>query len=161
MKRRDVKFNEGNLENVTKCNIIFTALYYFLACYWSGCRPIVNSKPKFLNPLKSMNLCHWSIILGGGIKTSTEVRNHTQGTSFSVRLQLAEGEYSTSGRLPYSPAGSLYCTVGGELMALAVLPLTTVMTLKRYLQRASVHHYSKKSSPVKYAEGICFIFHSM
>ena len=62
---------------------------------------------------------------------------------------------------PYSHAGSLGCTVGDELIALAVLPLTTVMTLKTYLQRASLHHYSKKSSPVKYAEGISFVFHSI
>ena len=63
-----------NLENMAQCNIIFTDLNYFLECYWSFCRPIVNSKRKWLNPLKSMNLCDWSIILGGAIKVPSENR---------------------------------------------------------------------------------------
>ena len=90
MKRRDIKFNEDNLENMAQCNTRFTALYYFLEYYWSLCRPIVNSKPKWLNPLKSMNLCDWSIILGGGIKTPYEVRNHHQGTPKLTQLDYID-----------------------------------------------------------------------
>ena len=63
-----------NLENVVQCNTRFTALYYFLECYWSLCRPIINSKLKWLNALKSMNSCYWSIILVGGIKVTSENR---------------------------------------------------------------------------------------
>ena len=58
-----INFNLLQLEDMTKCNIIFTKLYYFLECYWSGCRPIVNLKAKWLNPLKSINACYWSITL--------------------------------------------------------------------------------------------------
>ena len=56
--------------------------------------------------------------------------------------------------MPHSPTGRLYCTVGGD-------PLTMVMTLKTYLQRASLHHYSRKSSPIKSAERIHLILKSM
>ena len=48
---------------------------------------------------------------------------------------------------------SLYCTVGGYR-------LTTVMTLKTYLQRASRYHYSKKSSLIKNAESMNLILKS-
>ena len=64
------------MENMAQYNVIFTDFYYFLEFYWSGCRPIVNSKPKWLNPLKSMNSCDWSISLVGGVKTPSEVGNY-------------------------------------------------------------------------------------
>ena len=51
------------------------------------------------------------------------------------------------------PAGRLYCTVGGNT-------LTTVMTIKTYLQRALLHHYSKKSSHIKSAESMHLILKS-
>ena len=63
-----------NLENMAQCNTRFTAVYYFFECYWSGCRPIVNSKSKCLNPLKSTNSCKWSIILVSGIRVTSENR---------------------------------------------------------------------------------------
>ena len=65
-----------NLENMAQCNTRFTALCYFLECYWSCCRLIINLKPKWLNPLKSINSYDWSIILVGGIKTPSEMGNY-------------------------------------------------------------------------------------
>ena len=59
---------------MAQCNTIFTAVYYFLESFWSGCRPIVNSKSKWLNPLKPINSYNWSIILGGRVKTPSENR---------------------------------------------------------------------------------------
>ena len=42
-----------NLENMTKCNIIFSDLDYFLELLLvEGCRPIANSEPKWVNPLE-------------------------------------------------------------------------------------------------------------
>ena len=79
-----------NLENMAQCSTRFTALYYFLECYWSFGRPIINLKPKWHNPLKLMNLCHWSIILGGRIKTPSEVLNHPQGTPKFTQLDYID-----------------------------------------------------------------------
>ena len=81
-----------NLENMAQCNTRFTALYYLLECYWSFCRPIINSKP----PLKSMDLCHWYIILGGRIKTPSEVRNHPQGTPKFTQLDYIDQRVNSS-----------------------------------------------------------------
>ena len=83
MKRRDIKNNEGNLENMAQSNKIFTDLYYFLEFLLVRLQTnnIVNLKPKWLNPHKSMNSSDWSIILGGRLKFPSENRqpltNHT------------------------------------------------------------------------------------
>ena len=128
---------------MTKCDIIFTELYYFLECYWSGCRPIVNLKPKWLNPLKPRNSYYWLITPERQSKNTLSGMEPPSRYSkiYSVRL-LDERVNMRIWIEPPSPAGRLYCTVGGD-------PRTTVMTLKTYLQRTSLHHYSRKSSPVK------------
>ena len=40
-------------------------------------------------PLKSINLCHWSIILGGRVKTPSEVRNYPEGTPKFTQLDYS------------------------------------------------------------------------
>ena len=69
---------------MAQCNTIFTALYYFLKCEWLFCKPIVSAKPKMPSPLSSIYPHHWSIILGGRIKTPSEVWNHPQGTTIFI-----------------------------------------------------------------------------
>ena len=71
---------------MAKCNTIFTALYYFLECYWSFCKLIEGAKPTMPNLLWSINPHDWSIILGGWIKTPSEVWNHPQGTPKFTQL---------------------------------------------------------------------------
>ena len=80
---------------MAQCNTWFTALYYFFESCWSLCRLIINLKPKWLNPLKSMNLCDWSIILGGRIKTPSEVRNHPRGTPKFTQLEYSQQMVNT------------------------------------------------------------------
>ena len=72
------------------------------------------------------------------------VWNHPQGTPKFTQLDYIDQRVNTHlwVRVMHSPAGRLYYTVGGD-------PLTMVMTLKMYLQRAILHHYSRKSSPIK------------
>ena len=105
---KTININRLQFEDMTKCNIIFTELYYFLECYWSGCRPIENSKPKWLNPLESMNACYWSITLERGES------KHPQryGTARKVlknllRLHRSEGKHAPLGAChPAPPADS-------------------------------------------------------
>ena len=80
----------------------------------------------------------------GGVKTPSEVWNHPQGTPKCTQLDYIDQRVNTCllAHATPSPAGRLDSTVGGD-------PLTTLMTLETYLQRASLHHYSKKSSHIK------------
>ena len=88
----------------------------------------------------------------GGVKTPSAVWNHPQGTPKLTELDYRHQRAET--RLwacaIQTCRQSLYCMVGGQ-------PLTTVMTLKTHLQRASLYHYSKKSSPIKSAESMNLI----
>ena len=49
------------LANIAQCNIIFSDLENLLKCYWPDSRPTVNLKPKWLNPIHSINLHNWTI----------------------------------------------------------------------------------------------------
>ena len=147
---------------MAQCNTIFTALYYFLECYWSPCKPIIGAKPKMLSLLRLSNHKSTWLVNNPWRRDQNTLRGMEQPSRhskiYSVRLQLAEGEYSAP--LCVCPTVPLSVSTS-RWVALAVSLLTTVMTLKTYLQWASLHYYSKKSSPVKYAEDICFIFHSI
>ena len=85
----------------------------------------------------------------GAVKTPSSVGNHPQGTPKFIQLDYIDQRVNTRlwARATHGPTGGLYCTVGGN-------PLTTVTTLKMYLQRALLHHYSKKSSHKKSAESM-------
>ena len=72
---------------------------------------------------------------------------------YLVTQQTSEGRNRLWAHATQSRQQSLYCTVGGY-------PLTTVMTLKTFLQLGSLYHYSKKSSPIKRAESIDLILKS-
>ena len=80
----------------------------------------------------------------GGVKKPSAVWNHPQGTPKFTELDYRHQKVDTHlwARAIQLRQQSPYCTVGGH-------PLTTVMTLKTHLQRASLYHYSKKSSPIK------------
>ena len=81
-----LKLMRAITENIARCNIIFSDLDYFRECYWSGCRPIANSKSKWFNPCKSMDCCYWSLTLERWVKTPSAVWNHPQGTTKFTRL---------------------------------------------------------------------------
>ena len=91
----------------------------------------------------------------GGVKTPSAIWNYPEGTPKLTYLDYRHQRVDT---LLWAHAiqprrQSLYSMVGGY-------PLTTVMTLKTYLQRASLYHYSKKSSHIKRAERIHLILKS-
>ena len=122
---------------------------------WSGCRPIVNLKPKWVNPLRSISLHDWTKSFCRRVKTPSAVWNHPQGipkfTQLDYRHQRVDTHLWTRAIQPHQQ--SLYCTVSGH-------PLTTVMTLKTHLQWATLYHYSKKSSPIKSAKSMNLILKS-
>ena len=70
-----------------------------------------------------------------GVKTPSVVWNHPQGTPKFTQLDYIDQGVDTHLwlRAIQPRRQSQYCTVGGH-------PLTTVMILKMYLQRASLYH---------------------
>ena len=84
---------------MTKCDIIFSKWYYFLECYWSGCRPIVNSKPKWLNPLKAINPHDWTVSLfRQGQNTLSGMEPPSRYSKiYSVKLHRSEGKHAPLG----------------------------------------------------------------
>ena len=70
-----------------------------------------------------------------GVKTPLAVWNHPQGTPKFTQLDYIDPgvDMHLWLRAIQPRQQSQYCTVGGH-------PLTTVMILKMYLQRASLYH---------------------
>ena len=78
--QESLSLRDFNLENMHKCNIIFSDLDYFLKCYWTDSRPIVNSKPTWVNPFRQIKLHNWTISFCRRSSTPSAVWNHPQGT---------------------------------------------------------------------------------
>ena len=115
----------------------------------------MDSKPKWVNLLWSINLDDWTISFCRWNKNTLSSMEPPSRYSkiYSVRLHRSEGKHLPLGA--WHPAPPTVSILHGQWS-----PTDHSDDSKNALQRASLYHYSKKSLPIKSAESMNLILKS-